>query len=119
MFEASKYITNTISEIIEVSEELTGGLSWEISASDVKKPFMNFNLIENPGRTKDGGNEYTVSFFVFADTLSQSSQIGDLLKQKIKENSSLGWKFVRSSNGYTSDEAQEAFIEVVFNFNHK
>lgn len=119
MTEAAKYITTTINGKSTITDQLKGGMSWEISDSAVEKPFMNFNLIENPGTTKDSGFNYTVSFFIFADTLTNSATIGDILKSEVKKDTALsGWRFVRSSNGYTSDAANEAFIEVVFNFKY-
>lgn len=117
MLEASQYITTVINSKTAITTALAGGLSWEISASDVEKPFMNFNLLEQPGPSKDSGATYTVSFFVFADTLTESATIGGILKNEIKTDTSLNWKFVRASNGYTSNEASEAFIELVYNFN--
>lgn len=116
MTEAAKYITSIINGKTSITSQLIGGMAWEISDTGVKKPFMNFNLIENPGPTKDSGLAYTVSFFIFADTLTSSATIGDILKQEIKADNSLNWKYIRASNGYTSDVANEAFIEVVFNF---
>lgn len=115
MTEAAKYITTTINSMTSVSSQLIGGMAWEISDSGVQKPFLNFNLIESPGPSKDSGFAYTVSFFIFSDTLTSSAAIGDLLKQEVKDNE-LNWKYVRASNGYTSDSANEAFIEIVYQF---
>ena len=117
MLEASQYITTVINSKTAITTALTGGVSWEISASGTPKPFMNFNLVETPGATKDFGNNYNVSFFVFADSLTESATIGKTIKDQIKADTSLKWKFIRSANGYTSDEAQEAYIEITYTFN--
>lgn len=117
MLEASQYITTVINSKTAISTALTGGLSWEISASGTPKPFMNFNLVENTPTSKDFEGLYTVSFFVFADSLTESATIGKTLKDAIKADKQLRWKYVRSENGYTSNEANEAYIEIVFTFN--
>lgn len=116
MLQASQYITTIINSKTAITTALVGGLSWELSASGVEKPFMNFNLLELPGATKDSGANYNVTFFVFADTLTASATIGELLKTEIKNDASLKWKFISASNGYTSNEANEAYIEIQYLF---
>ena len=89
MLEASQYITTVINSKTAITTALTGGVSWEISASGTAKPFMNFNLVETTPSSKDFKGNYTVSFFVFADSLTESATIGKTIKDEIKADTSL------------------------------
>lgn len=115
MKQAADHINNVlINDSVILS--LLPSIFWEIAPEASVLPLLTYSIAEAPGATKDFGGVYTVDLFVFASTLTESALIGDTIKDQVKNNNNINWRFLGSVSGFTSDAAKEGFIKVSFNF---
>ena len=113
MLAASQHITATVTGNATIMALLTEGFYWELGPEGTNVPFANYTLVETRPKSKDYEGEYRVSIFIWAETLTESATIADVMKNELQPN----WKFESAQNGYTDTDAKEAYIEIVFTFN--
>ena len=113
MVTASEYINTTITGNATIAAALTNGFYWELAPEDTATPFATYRIIENPARTKSFSGAYEVSVFVWDATLRAAATVADTIKAEVPQ----AWRYTQGRSGYTSTDAKEAYIELLFTFN--
>ena len=89
-------------------------IAWGLEEEKTKLPFITFNVVENPGRTKDLAEDFDIKINSYAASLEEASDIDGLVKTamyKGKRTKSLG-----AQSGYTDDDSRRAVVIRTFNF---
>ena len=112
---AAEHIHTELTTNTTISNRLTNGVHWEFCTDEnTPLPLATFTVVQSPAVTKNFSGAYEVSVFVYDTSIDEAAETADIIKQEMTATT---WKFSTMRSGYTADEAQEAFIEIVFTFN--
>lgn len=115
MIAASKTIRTDLMEDAALQAVVAGRCYWELAPDDYEMPLVNFSIIESPRATKDSGGQYEVQLRCFAENLTASAELAELVKDALATSETY-YKYQGGRSGYTDSESREGFVELNFNF---
>jgi hypothetical protein len=107
-------VMNLLGASVDLQTVVGNSIAWGLEEEKTKLPFVTFNIVENPGRTKDLPEDFNVRINSYAKSLEEASDIDGLVKAAMyngKRTKSLG-----AQSGYTDDDTRRAVIIRTFNF---
>lgn len=115
ILKAAEHISEVLNDQVVTDALGANKVFWELAEQDADRPFATYSVSSNIV-AKSRLREYSASIRVYGKSLTESATKAQAIEAYIEASDLARWKFRGSQSGYTSSEAETAFIELNYNF---
>jgi SOS response regulatory protein OraA/RecX len=115
ILKAAEHISTVLNDQAVVDALGSSKVFWELAEQDAARPFATYS-VSSSIVSKSRLREYDAQIRIYDSSLTAAATKAQAIEEYIEASELARWKFRGSNSGYTSAEAETAYIELNYNF---
>jgi hypothetical protein len=115
ILKAAEHISEVLNDAQVTAIMGANKIFWELAEEDTVRPFLSYS-VRSSLATKSRFREYDTRLRIYDTSLTAAATKAQAIEQYIEDSDLARWRHRGAESGYTSPEAETAFIELAYNF---